>query len=145
MCSNLLYLIFNSKTLKWLNIHKHRAYHSWQLAFRNPADFMCEIWWISPEILWISWNPYEIQWISPEICQISWNLYEICWISWNPYKICWISPEICQISWNPPDFMNVSFWVMIKYRSFFRKTKHLWERPNTKQSYKKAYSCTGIP
>ena len=26
--------------------------------------------------------------------------------------------------WNPPDFMNVSFWVMIKYRSFFRKTKN---------------------
>ena len=25
---------------------------------------------------------------------------------------------------NPPDFMNVSFCVMIKYRSFFRKTKH---------------------
>ena len=24
---------------------------------------------------------------------------------------------------NPPDFMNVSFWVITKYRSFFRKTK----------------------
>ena len=33
---------------------KHRAYHSWQLVFRNPADFMCEIW------------------------RISWNLYKIC-------------------------------------------------------------------
>ena len=22
---------------------KHRTYHSWQLVFRNPADFMCEI------------------------------------------------------------------------------------------------------
>ena len=31
--------------------------------------------------------------------------------------------EIRRISWwNPPDFMNVSFWVMIKYRSFYRKT-----------------------
>ena len=27
-------------------------------------------------------------------------------------------------TWNLPDFMNVSFCVMIKYRSFFRKTKH---------------------
>ena len=27
--------------------------------------------------------------------------------------------------WNLPDFMNVSFWVMIKYRSFFRKTNSL--------------------
>ena len=26
---------------------------------------------------------------------------------------------------NPPDFMNVSFWVITKYRSFFRKTKHI--------------------
>ena len=33
--------------------------------------------------------------------------------------------EIRRISWwNPPDFMNVSFCVMIKYRSFYRKTKH---------------------
>ena len=24
--------------------------------------------------------------------------------------------------WNPPDFMNVSFWVISKYRSFFQKT-----------------------
>ena len=55
---------------------KHRAYHSWQLVFRNPADF------------------------TPEIRQISWNL-----------------PDFT-------DFMNVSFCVMIKYRSFFRKTKN---------------------
>ena len=36
------------------NTNKHRAYHSWQLAFRNPADFMCEIWRISGEIRQIS-------------------------------------------------------------------------------------------
>ena len=30
--------------------------------------------------------------------------------------------EICWISWNPPNFMNMSFWVITKYRSFFRKT-----------------------
>ena len=36
------------------------------------------------------------------------GFHEICWISW----------------WNPPDFMNVSFWVMIKYRSFYRKTNN---------------------
>ena len=50
--------------------------------------------------------------------------------TWNPYEICQISHEICMKSAgfylksvrNPPDFMNVSFCVMIKYRSFFRKT-----------------------
>ena len=36
--------------------------------------------------------------------------------TWNPLNF----------TWNPPDFMNVSFCVMIKYRSFdFRKTKYL--------------------
>ena len=30
------------------HIKKHRAYHSWQLVFRNPADFTREIRWISP-------------------------------------------------------------------------------------------------
>ena len=71
---------------------KHTAYHSWQLAFRNPADFMCEIRtksagfqvksvWNPPDF---TWNPYKICWISPEIRLIS----------WNPYEICQISPEI---------------------------------------------------
>ena len=81
-----------------------------------------------------------------EICQISWwnpldfmdfmksaGFHgEICWISWilwwNPpdfmVKSAGFHGEICQISWNLPDFMNVSFWVMIKYRSFYRKTNH---------------------
>ena len=48
-----LFLLLNKKlyfNLLVLNIisynrqlKKNRAYHSWQLAFRNPADFMCEI------------------------------------------------------------------------------------------------------
>ena len=111
-----------------LNMKKHRAYHSWQWVFRNPADFMCEIRWISclksgrfqvKSSRFHTWNPVDF---TPEICQISWNLYEICWIS----------PEIHMKSGGfhlksvriPPDFMNVRFCVMIKYRSFFRKTKN---------------------
>ena len=34
------------------------------------------------------------------------------------------SHEIRQISQNPPNFMNMSFCVITKDRSFFRKTKH---------------------
>ena len=51
--------------------YKHRAYHSWQLVFRNPEDFRCEI------------------------RRKSAGFHET---------------------------KNVSFCVMIKYRSFFRKT-----------------------
>ena len=37
--------------------------------------------------------------------------------------------EIHQISWwNLPDFMNVSFWVMIKYRSFYWKTNQMFQQ-----------------
>ena len=35
---------------------------------------------------------------------------------WNP----------ADFTWNLPDFMDVSFCVMIKYRSFFRKTNKRW-------------------
>ena len=60
-----------------------------------------------------------------EICQIS-------WISWNLpdfMKSARFHGEIHQISWwNPPDFMNMSFWVMIKYRSFYRKTNQMFQQ-----------------
>ena len=37
--------------------------------------------------------------------------------------------EIHQISWwNLLDFMNVSFWVMIKYRSFYWKTNQMFQQ-----------------
>ena len=81
------------------------------------------------EIHWISWwNPLEFTDFMKsarfhgEICQIS-------WISWNPLdfmKSARFYGEIHRISWwNPPDFMNLSFWVMIKYRSFYRKTNEV--------------------
>ena len=72
-----------------------------------------------------------------EICQISWvkspTLHSSNWrvfaetlafiIMGGFHR--WYLGEIRRISgWNPPDFMNVSFWVMIKYRSFYRKTKN---------------------
>ena len=77
---------------------------------------------------WISWNPHEI-------CQISWNPHEICQISWNPLgfvksawnlldfmKSTWNLPDFVKSTWNPPDFKIMSFWIITKYRSFFRKT-----------------------
>ena len=69
---------------------KHRAYHSWQLVFRNPPDFMK------------SGGFQQVKSVR------------------NP----------ADFTWNPPDFMNVSFWVITKYRSFFRKTNnwmHDWD------------------
>ena len=91
-----------------------------------------------------------------EICQISWvkstrfqgeiphpafiKLKSFCWNTCF-YNFGWISQVIS--GWNPPDFMvksvwnpyeirriswNVSFCVMIKYRSFFRKTNNVFKK-----------------
>ena len=69
---------------------KHRAYHSWKLVFRNPADFTREIRQISGVK---SGGFHEIK--------------------------------------------NVSFCVMIKYRSFFRKTNKQHIGPLTIKNYDK--------
>ena len=84
---------------------KHRAYHSWQLVFRN------HVWKSGRFHLKSIWN----------LPDFTWNRYEICWISWNPY-------EIRQISWNPYEIhrisMNVSFcaWWSSIGLSFERPT-----------------------
>ena len=96
---------------------KHRAYHSWQLVFRNPVDFT----WNPPDFMWkhyiafptalhkteeffLKYLIYKFcRWISHEICMKSskfhmksaQNPHEIQQIS---DEICWIWPEICQIS-----------------------------------------------
>ena len=78
-----------------------------------------------------TWNPADFTWIHPKPYKSKCfnQNYSVWWmqergydpgfhdfheISWNPLDF----------TWNPPDFMNVSFWVITKYRSFFRKTKH---------------------
>ena len=132
---------------------KHRPYHSWQLlVFRNPADFT---WNLADfikssgfhEIWQILWNPADFMksWdiAFPLHCI---KLKSFSWIIWfirfasgfhmKPagfHEICQISCEIHQISheirwisWNLPNFMNMSFCVIAKYRSFFRKTNKLW-------------------
>ena len=108
-------------------IHQTEEFFAETLAFIILGGFhrwyLGEICWIS----WISWNLPDFMKFARfhlkstrfhgEICRIS---PEICRISWNPYEICMKSTrfhEIRRISW------NVSFCVMIKYRSFFRKTK----------------------
>ena len=75
---------------------------------------------------WNIWFYKVFGWILPEIHQISPD--EICQISWNP-------PDF---TWNLPDFMNVSFCVMIKYRSFFRKTNQI-----TQQKLFSFMQCSG--
>ena len=84
---------------------KHRAYHSWQLVFRNhvwnPADFMCEIHMKSAR--------FHLKSVR-NLLDFTWNL-----------------PDFMKSVRNLPDFMNVSFCMMIKYRSFFRKTNKNWK------------------
>ena len=55
--------------------------------------------------------------------------------TWNPLDFMVKSArfhrfhEISQISWwNLPDFMNMSFWVIIKYRSFYQKTNQMFQQ-----------------
>ena len=61
-----------------------------------------------------TWKPYKSN-NSTKTLQfygVQWEGY----VSWNP----------ADFTWNPPDFMkikNMSFCVITKYRSFFRKTK----------------------
>ena len=109
--------------LKHLHLISETSDFTWNLPdFMKSTRFHGEIHWI----LWISWNLLDFMVKSTgfhrfhgEICQISWwNLPDFM------VKSTRFHGEICQISWNPPDFMNVSFWVMIKYRSFYRKTNH---------------------
>ena len=102
-------------------ISKHRAYYSWQLVFRNPADFMWKHDIAFPQysikLKSFSWNIWFISFVGGfhmksgrfhvksarfhEIRQISWNPVDF---RWNPHEIQWISPKICQISWNLLDF-----------------------------------------
>ena len=89
---------------------QHRAYHSWQLVFRNPADFM--------------WKQHSLP--------TALHKTEEFFLKYLIYKFCrWISPEIHMKSSGFHvksarfhEIKNVSFWVITKYRSFFRKTKH---------------------
>ena len=101
---------------------KHRTYHSWQLVFPNPADFMWKHDIVFPQH-------------SIKLKSFSWNIWFISFVGGFHMKstrfhvkstgfceIHQISCEICWILWNLPDFMNVSFWVITKYRSSFQKT-----------------------
>ena len=79
------------------------------------------------------------RWISHEIWQISCGFHEICQISCEIHmksavfhmksarfhEICWISREIRTKSAKFHEIKNVSFWVITKYRSFFRKTNQI--------------------
>ena len=108
------------------------GFHRWYLG---------EICWISQvksarfhgfhEIHWISW------WNPPDFTDFmkSTGFHKIRWISWNPLDF---TKSAGFHGWNPPDFMNVSFWVMIKYRSFYRKTKNV-----TKGNYNFGYFIFG--
>ena len=86
------------------------------MVFRNLVDFM---WKGLPTALhkteefFLKYLIYKFcRWISHEIRMKSGRFHVKS--AWNPLDF----------TWNLPDFKNVSFWVITKYRSFFRKTKH---------------------
>ena len=90
----------------------------WSFDFMKSGRFH-EIWWISCEI---HPKPYKSKWFNQNY-SVWWmqergyepGFHEILgWFTWNPQDF----------TWNPRDFKNMSFCVMIKYRSFFRKTKN---------------------
>ena len=96
---------------------KHRAYHSWQLVFRNPADFTPEFRRISG----VKSSGFHL-----------WNLADFrCEIYTKSARFHLKSTGFHEIRTKSAGFheiKNVSFCVMIKYRSFFRKTKHtVWK------------------
>ena len=51
--------------------------------------------------------------IAPSMYPPNWRIF----VETSDFIRFWVD-----FTWNPLDFMNVSFWVMIKYRSFLRKT-----------------------
>ena len=93
-----------------------------------PGNWSFEIRRISPRFH--PWNPVDF---THEIWQIS------------PVKSSGFHPwNLADFTWNLPDFMkstgfheikNVSFCVMIKYRSFFRKTKTKSTDPRETQNW----------
>ena len=48
---------------------KHRAYHSWQLVFRNPADFMKSAW----NLVDFTWNLPDFTWNLPDFMKSARN------------------------------------------------------------------------
>ena len=74
-------------------------------------DFM-KSWVIAPSLHPPNWRVFvETSDFIRFWVDFTWNLPDV---RWNPL--------------DPLDFMNVSFWVMIKYRSFFRKTNHFYKK-----------------
>ena len=98
-----------------------------------PGNWSSEIYKFCRFCRWIS---CEIRQISPEIHTKSGGFHlksaRFHVKSTGCHEICMKSARFylkstgfhVKSTWNPPDFMNVSFWVITKYRSFFQKTKH---------------------
>ena len=104
---------------------KHRAYHSWQLAFQNPADFICEIRQISPEIhtknlpdfMKSIRNPADFTWNPYEIHQISW-MWAFAW--WSSIGLSFERPirrDVCISTWNGWNAQND--WLQLKSVNIF--------------------------
>ena len=110
----------------------HRAYHSWQLAFRNPVDcvksggFHVKTWHSLPTALhkteefFLKYLIYKFcRWISPEIhikstrfhLKSTWNLLDF---TWNPLDFMKSAQNLADFTWNLLDFMK-SIWNLADF------------------------------
>ena len=76
-----------------------------------------------------TWNPADSHESSQESCKFAWKVPLFIWkvphFIWKAPHFIWKAPHFISKAphfiWKVPHF-TLSFWVMIKYRSFFRKT-----------------------
>ena len=112
---------------------KHRPYHSWQLVFRNPADFV-KSWDIAfplhsmklKSFCWVIWfirflgGFHEIHMTS------AWNLPDFM-KSARFIKSTWNPPDFMKSAWNLPDFVK-STWNLLDF------VKSTWNLPDFMKS-----------
>ena len=128
---NLQIPLWISLWILWISYKIHLLPYERSGESEDLTRITC-VYWFQVDFIW---NPPDFTWqISCEIMRHSlpnvlheteevflhYLIYKVFrWMSWNPHEIC---------MWNPLDFMksvNMSFCVITKYRSFFRKTNQL--------------------
>ena len=161
---NLQILLWISLWILWISYKIHLLPYERSGESEDLTRITC-VYWFQVDFIW---NPPDFTWqISCEIMRhslpnvlheteeffLNYLIYKVFrWISWNPHEICrisWNLPEFMKSAWNPPDFKIMSFWVITKYRSFFRKTIKTWSLMHHTTEYLKElplrHFCGGRP
>ena len=101
--------VVNIEAINWSFVFRKTYTWSWRKSSRYGFH---EIWRISREIWWISWNPADIRWSPLYFVQILWNLADF---RWNPADFMWISWNPADFKWNLADFVWIS-WNLVDFR-----------------------------